>query len=193
MKNARTVLWGIIIVLAIIIFALGAVLYTLALARIPTKAPAQAATATPTLTAVSPTSIPPSLTPLNPTDTLPSTPSMTDTPPASPTPPSLPSTTPALQTSVTATLQNSATPVPCGAPAGWLTYYVQPGDTLYRLSQAYGISVARLQRANCMGSSTLLKTGQLLFVPPWPPQPTMYLSPTLTATATFPPLPTSLP
>lgn len=58
------------------------------------------------------------------------------------------------------------TPLPCGAPNGWISYSVQPGDTLYRLSLIYGTTVARLQSANCMGASTLLHTGQLLFVPP---------------------------
>jgi LysM repeat protein len=58
------------------------------------------------------------------------------------------------------------TPLPCGAPHSWIVYTVRPGDTLYRLSIAYGITVAELQRANCLGSSTLLHTGQLLYVPP---------------------------
>jgi LysM repeat protein len=59
------------------------------------------------------------------------------------------------------------TSVACSAPSYWIVYIVRPGDTLYRLSLAYGISVAELQRANCMGSSTLLQTGQILYVPPW--------------------------
>ena len=58
---------------------------------------------------------------------------------------------------------------PCGPPHSWIVYYVQPGDTLYRLSAAYGITVAELQRANCMNSSTLLNTGKALYVPPWAP------------------------
>jgi LysM repeat protein len=62
------------------------------------------------------------------------------------------------------------TPLPCGAPSGWVVYIVQPGDTLYRLSQTYATTVADLQRANCMGASTLLHTGQALNVPyPVPP------------------------
>lgn len=64
-------------------------------------------------------------------------------------------------------------PVPCGSPYTWIIYSVQPGDTLYHLSQAYGVTVAELQRANCLGSSTLLHTGQLLYVPPWPPLTTL--------------------
>jgi LysM repeat protein len=71
------------------------------------------------------------------------------------------------------------TPVPCGHPYTWIFYSVQPGDTLYHLSLAYGITVAELQRANCLGTSTLLHTGQLIYVPPWaplPPLPTSILT-----------------
>jgi LysM repeat protein len=63
------------------------------------------------------------------------------------------------------------TPLPCGAPYGWIVYSVQPGDTLYRLSVTYGTSVVELQRANCLGSSTLLHTGQALYIPDAPPPP----------------------
>jgi LysM repeat protein len=81
------------------------------------------------------------------------------------------------------------TPVSCGRPSGWVVYIIQPGDTLYRLSQAYGISVAELQQANCMGTSTLLHVGQTLYVPPWaprPPTPTLpgVFTPTATPTIT---------
>lgn len=185
MKNARPVLWGIIIVLAVIIFILGAVLLSVVEARIGYKPTAQPATATPTLPARSPTPLLPSPTPLIPTTTIPSKPSATDTQMASSTSPTLPSPTPGYQ--------NSATPVPCGAPKGWLTYIIQPGDTLYRLSQAYGITVGQIQQANCMGTSTLLETGQALFVPPWATHTPIFLTPTFTYTPTFPPLPTSLP
>lgn len=56
----------------------------------------------------------------------------------------------------------------CGRPKGWVIYIVQPGDTLYRISLMAGTSVALLQKANCMGSSTLIRTGQSLFVPNLP-------------------------
>lgn len=72
------------------------------------------------------------------------------------------------------------TPVPCGQPYAWTVYRVLPGDTLYHLSQIYGITVAELQRANCLGSSTLLHTGQILYVPPWEP---IILYPTIVGTA----------
>ena len=79
------------------------------------------------------------------------------------------------------------TRIPCGPPQNWIIYIVQPGDTLYHLSQAYGLTVGDLQRANCMGFSTLLHTGQRLYVPPWAtrtPSPTPTGSPTATLTPT---------
>ena len=83
------------------------------------------------------------------------------------------------------------TPLPCGAPNSWVVYYVVPGDTLYRLGLAYGITVTELQRANCMGTSTLLHTGQLLYVPPWLPRPvpptaTLFFFPSSTQTNSLP-------
>jgi LysM repeat protein len=78
------------------------------------------------------------------------------------------------------------TPVPCGPPNTWVTYLVMPGDTLYHISQLYGVTVGELQRANCMGTSTRLTTGQILYVPPWPP---FILSPTPWV-YTFTPIPT---
>jgi formylglycine-generating enzyme required for sulfatase activity len=70
------------------------------------------------------------------------------------------------QTPVPASTQNQ---VSCGRPNGWIIYIVQSGDTAYRLSLAYGISVAELQRANCMGNSTIINVGQAFYVPPWVP------------------------
>jgi LysM repeat protein len=113
-------------------------------------------------------------------------PSDTDTPQAA-------SSTPLVLSSATPTAQATATSIPCQTPLSWVPYVVQPGDTLYHLSVAYGVTTAQLQQANCMGSSTFLKVGQTLFVPPVQPQPTIVLPPTYTSTSTYPPLPTSLP
>ncbi len=87
------------------------------------------------------------------------------------------------------------TPWPCGRPSGWIVYFVQPGDTLYHLSLAYGIGVVDLQQANCMGNSTTLHVGQTLYVPPWAPRipsPTIPQAFTPTPTPTFPPTPTPI-
>ncbi len=61
--------------------------------------------------------------------------------------------------------QATITAIPCGAPFGWVIYYVQPGDTLYHISQLYRVGVADLQRANCLGDSTYIYPNQMLRVP----------------------------
>lgn len=53
----------------------------------------------------------------------------------------------------------------CIPPSGYVQYTVKRGDTLYSLSKAYGVSVAVLQQANCMGSSTNIVTGTKIWVP----------------------------
>jgi LysM repeat protein len=75
------------------------------------------------------------------------------------------------------------TPVPCGQPHGWVVYYVQAVDTLYLLGMIYNTTVTELQRANCLGNSTFISTGQRLYLPNLPsPTPTdlpVQASPTL--------------
>ncbi len=119
------------------------------------------------------------LTPFAPgvTQTLPHFPTLTqqpsDTPTETPTPPII--------------LANTSKPAPpqtsCGRPASWTTYAVQPGDTLFRLSVAFGVSIADLQRANCMGTATVLHVGRILYVPPGAMNP---IVPTLEPLPEFP-------
>ena len=52
----------------------------------------------------------------------------------------------------------------CGPPASWVTYIVQPGDTVYSISSAYSITVNQLLYANCL-TSTAIYPGQQLWVP----------------------------
>lgn len=60
----------------------------------------------------------------------------------------------------------TVTVIPCGPLTGWVrTYIVRPGDNLYRISLLYRTTVSRLQRSNCMGSSTIIYVGQRLWVP----------------------------
>lgn len=60
----------------------------------------------------------------------------------------------------------TVTVIPCGPPSGYVRrYVVQRGDTLYSIATMYGITYPTLQRANCMGSSTTIYAGQLLWVP----------------------------
>jgi len=60
----------------------------------------------------------------------------------------------------------TVTVIPCGPPGGWIkAHTVKAGENLYRISLLYRTTVARLQSANCMGSSTIIHVGQLLWVP----------------------------
>ncbi|HSK66086.1 MAG TPA: LysM peptidoglycan-binding domain-containing protein, partial [Anaerolineales bacterium] len=78
----------------------------------------------------------------------------------------------------------TVTVIPCGPPAGYVKrHVVQPGDNLYRIALSYGITYPQLQRANCMGSSTTIYSGQLLWVPNIPtrtPVPGVTIIPTFT-------------
>lgn len=86
----------------------------------------------------------------------------------------------------TVTLTSSPTNRPCGPPAGWVRYSVRSGDTLTRISMIYSVSISNLQRANCMGASIFLRTGDSIYVP--------NVTPRYTATHTpQPPPPTAVP
>lgn len=91
-------------------------------------------------------------------------------------------------------------PDECGPLKRWVLYAVQSGDNLYKLSIAYGISIQQLKFANCMGTSTFLRTGVLIYVPnvatrtPLPSStlvPSKTPNPTKTPTSTYTPSPTS--
>jgi len=85
------------------------------------------------------------------------------------------------------------TAVVCIPPAGWVVYDVKPTDSLLRLSLIYGLEVADLQAANCMGEETIIRPGDQIYVPQLPTAtPTMTPSPTVrviyfTAAPTEPP------
>lgn len=80
-------------------------------------------------------------------------------------------------------------PTACSHPSGWIIYIVKAGDTLATIGAAYNVSVAQLQAANCMGSSTTIFTGQRLWVPNVATVTTRpsSLTPTKTPTTTFTP------
>ena len=80
----------------------------------------------------------------------------------------------------------TVTVIPCGPPANYVKrYVVRPGDTLYSIALSFGITYPTLQRANCMGSSTTIYSGQLLWVPN---VPTRTPSPGVTVIPDFPTL-----
>jgi len=88
----------------------------------------------------------------------------------------------------------TVTVIPCGPYSGWIkAYSVKPGDNLYRISLLYRTTVPQLQRANCMGTSITIYTGQLLWVPNVPTStPGITIVPTFnTATPSLTPSPTS--
>jgi LysM repeat protein len=90
----------------------------------------------------------------------------------------------------------TVTIIACGPPFGWVrTHIVQPGDTLFRIALLYGTTYPQLQRANCMGSSTIIYAGQRLWVPNVPtrtPVPGVTTLPaSSTATNTSLPIPTT--
>lgn len=86
----------------------------------------------------------------------------------------------------------TAPPIVCGPPSTWIrAYIVPPGDNLFRISLLYRTTVAELQRANCMGSSIIIYTGQRLWVPNVPTStPGVTIIPTFpTSTPSFTPVP----
>lgn len=81
----------------------------------------------------------------------------------------------------------TATRQACGVPVGWIPYTVQAGDTLYSLAKYYGVSVAQLQQANCLDSSTLIVIGQIIYVPNMPTRtPVMLMTATMTPSPILP-------
>ncbi len=98
--------------------------------------------------------------------------------------PPLPTATAAILPENTSTVilpSATRTNIPCGAPAGWVRYTVQLGDTLSALSRAYGVSIYQLQTANCLPSANFIVAGQILYVPN---VPTRTPTPTITGTRT---------
>jgi LysM repeat protein len=72
------------------------------------------------------------------------------------------------------------------APYGWRTYSVQEGETLFGLALVTNVTVSELQKANCLGTSTDLKIGQMLrlpFIPYSPPVSTAVYPPTVTSSS----------
>jgi len=77
------------------------------------------------------------------------------------------------------------TPTTCPPPpVGWVLYIIQPSDTIYSLSQKFGITPAQLQRANCLANANVITAGDSLYVPY---VPTSTFTPTFTPTFTLTP------
>jgi LysM repeat protein len=78
------------------------------------------------------------------------------------------------------------THIACGAPSGWVTYIVQPGDTLYHIADLYRVTVTQLMNANCL-TSTVIYVGQRLYVPNVATSTPPFVFPTATPTETATP------
>ncbi len=106
--------------------------------------------------------------------------------------PPLPTPTSTITVTLTRTLRPTFTLFPtltsCSPPSNWVRYVVQAGDTLFKLSNAVGISDWHvLMAANCLPNDNLA-TGQILYLPRLPAR-----TPTLTSTPTRPPVITRTP
>jgi LysM repeat protein len=139
------------------------------------------------------------------------TPTVTSTPAEAASPPSptatstdTPSPAPPTSTATPVVIIVTATPPPsppttesavtgvCQPPPTWITYVVQPGDTLNSLSTRTNISVFELQEVNCLASFNI-QPGQSIFLPFDPPPPTPRPLPTATGTRLPTPTRTSTP
>jgi len=97
---------------------------------------------------------------------------------------------------VSLTPSQTSTPRPTSTkctnpPTAWVKYMVHSGDTLYSLAQAFDVTIAEIQAANCLGNSTVIRAGEELWLPNIPtktpnpsPTPTPSFTPSQTATST---------
>jgi len=61
------------------------------------------------------------------------------------------------------------TPIRCGPPYNWVkAYVVRAGETLFSISQNYGISLSSLKSANCKDDRYIIFVGEVLWVPSFP-------------------------
>ncbi len=78
------------------------------------------------------------------------------------------------------------TPTPCGPPVGWVRYLVRPGDSLSIIARLYGTTWPVLQKANCMGTNSMIFPGNSIYVPNITPRYTATSRPLPSATAIKP-------
>ncbi len=72
----------------------------------------------------------------------------------------------------------------CPKPAGWSIIYFKQTDTMFALSQFYGIPYDVFLIANCMDSTSIVSVGERIYAPvaTLTPTPTKTLTPTVTRT-----------
>lgn len=111
--------------------------------------------------------------PVTPTPTASPTPKPTSSATASP----KPTTTPKPTATPTASATPKPTPTPTASPtpkpsgtasatvSAFVNYKVVSGDTLGSIARKFGVTVARIQAANNLGTSTVIRIGQTLKIP----------------------------
>lgn len=84
----------------------------------------------------------------------------------------------------------SSTPIRCGPPPSWVkAYVVHHGDTLFSISQSYGISLSLLKSANCKDDRNIIYNGETLWVPNAPtrtPTSTIIFTPDFSTPYSYP-------
>ena len=89
------------------------------------------------------------------------TPKPTVTPTASPKPTVTPKPTP----TASPTPKPTPTPTVSATTSAFVNYKVVAGDTLGSIATKFGVTVARIQAANSLGTSTTIRVGQTLKIP----------------------------
>jgi LysM repeat protein len=142
----------------------------------PTPAFTQTLVLSPTAEATQTVTPPATNTPA-PTTTTPPTLAPTSTPSPTPT-----HTTTQVATTLAPTIAVTLTPTVCAPaqPLNWVSYRIQPNDTVAGLANMTGVSVDQLVLVNCLPPNLMIIVGQYLFLPSMPPaqqQPTLAAPP----------------
>ncbi len=87
------------------------------------------------------------------------------TPAASATATATTAATPAASATAADISTSTSTVCNAQAPEGWVSYHVQPGDTLSALALAGEVSLEMLLRVNCLQRGDFLIAGQIIYVP----------------------------
>jgi LysM repeat protein len=93
------------------------------------------------------------------------TPKPTPKPTASPTVSPTPKPTPKPTASPTVSPTPKPTPTSSATTSAFVNYKVAAGDTLGAIATKFGVTVARIQEANSLGTSTNIRIGQILKIP----------------------------
>ncbi len=96
---------------------------------------------------------------------VPATATTAATPAASATATATTAATPAASATAADISTSTSTVCNAQAPEGWVSYHVQPGDTLSALALAGEVSLEMLLRVNCLQRGDFLIAGQIIYVP----------------------------